>query len=121
MKRKLDQNEEPSSMPGIGEPSKPEQSEAEPSFNELGLDARLVQAIAKQNFAKPTLVQRKTIPLALDGQDVLAKAECGSGKTAAYLLPVLSTILRRKGVCVLFAAWPPPALTLFKPANELLD
>jgi ATP-dependent RNA helicase DDX56/DBP9 len=44
-------------------------------------------------------VQRKAIPLALNGQDVLAKADCGSGKTAAYVLPLLSSILKRKAVC----------------------
>lgn len=56
----------------------------------------MVQAIAKQNFEKPTLVQRTAIPLALDGQDVLAKAKTGSGKTLAYILPVLQSILKRK-------------------------
>src|SRR5438105_11335986 len=82
MKRKLDQNDEPSSPAKVDEGGRaPEQKEAsqpgqshsnaEPSFAELGLDPRLVQAIAKQAFEKPTLVQRKAIPLALQGQDVL--------------------------------------------------
>ncbi|KAK4190751.1 ATP-dependent RNA helicase dbp-9 [Podospora australis] len=70
--------------------------EAELSFAELGLDPRLVQAVAKLGFEKPTLVQRKAIPLALQGQDVLCKAKTGSGKTAAYVLPVISSVLRRK-------------------------
>ena len=110
MKRKLDKNNEPSSpvqsdKETIGAQTEPVQaveenqkSRAEPSFAELGLDPRLVQAIAKQNFEKPTLVQRKAIPLALKGQDVLCKAKTGSGKTAAYVLPVLSGILKRKTV-----------------------
>lgn len=107
MKRKLDKNDEPSS------PAKPEveastaeqekgqqqPQKTEPSFAELGLDPRLVQAVAKQNFEKPTLVQRTAIPLALQGQDVLCKAKTGSGKTAAYVLPLLSKILKRKSVC----------------------
>ncbi|KKA28522.1 hypothetical protein TD95_004602 [Thielaviopsis punctulata] len=66
------------------------------SFSDLGLDPRLLQAIAKEGYKQPTLVQRKAIPLALEGKDVLAKAKTGSGKTAAYLLPVLQAILRRK-------------------------
>ncbi|EPE07347.1 atp-dependent rna helicase dbp9 [Ophiostoma piceae UAMH 11346] len=66
------------------------------SFTELALDPRLVQAIAQQKFEKPTLVQQKAIPLALNGQDLLAKAKTGSGKTAAYVLPVLQAILKRK-------------------------
>lgn len=107
MKRKLDQNGEPSpsSTNGASEESKTKSAQAqqtttEPSFDQLGLDPRLVQAVAKQNFEKPTLVQRKAIPLALDGQDVLCKARTGSGKTAAYVLPALSTILKRKAVCL---------------------
>jgi ATP-dependent RNA helicase DDX56/DBP9 len=110
MKRKLDKNDEPSPAKAKPEakPEKPAQPEkqpaaAEPSFAELGLDPRLVQAIAKQNFEKPTLVQRKAIPLALKGQDVLCKAKTGSGKTAAYVLPVLSSILKRKTVCATHA------------------
>lgn len=110
MKRKLDKNNEPSSpvqsdketIEAQKEPvqavEENQKSRAEPSFAELGLDPRLVQAIAKQNFEKPTLVQRKAIPLALKGQDVLCKAKTGSGKTAAYVLPVLSGILKRKTV-----------------------
>lgn len=104
MKRKLDSKDEPVAATSKPEPKpakaeKPS-TEAEPSFAELGLDPRLVQAVAKQSFEKPTLVQRKAIPLALQGQDVLCKAKTGSGKTAAYVLPVLSAILKRKSVCV---------------------
>jgi ATP-dependent RNA helicase DDX56/DBP9 len=77
---------------------------AETSFAELGLDFRLVQAVAKQNFKRPTLVQLRVIPEAMNGQDILCKAKTGSGKTAAYALPVLSSILKRKGVCVSFVA-----------------
>ncbi|GKT99197.1 unnamed protein product [Fusarium langsethiae] len=101
-KRKRDQAEEsvPAENPASTEvemSTKPAQKqEEETSFVDLGLDPRLLQAIAQQKFAKPTLVQRKAIPLALNGQDVLAKADCGSGKTAAYVLPLLSSILKRK-------------------------
>ncbi|KAF8242432.1 DEAD-domain-containing protein, partial [Wilcoxina mikolae CBS 423.85] len=66
------------------------------SFSSLGLDARLLQGIAKLGFANPTLVQAKAIPLALEGKDILARAKTGSGKTAAYLLPVLQGILKAK-------------------------
>lgn len=69
------------------------------SFADLGLDTRLVQAVAAESFKEPTPVQQKAIPLALDGNDVVAKAPCGSGKTASYVLPVLSSILKGKSVC----------------------
>lgn len=100
MKRKLDQNDVPAVESEAAPVKTPVGPESEPSFTELGLDARLVQAVAEQSYLKPTLVQRKAIPLALDGQDVLCKAKTGSGKTAAYVLPVLSGILKKKSVCV---------------------
>jgi ATP-dependent RNA helicase DDX56/DBP9 len=93
MKRKLDANYVPTPAEDVTG------NLEESSFAGLGLDPRLLQAIAKQNFATPTLVQCKAIPLALDGRDVLARAKTGSGKTAAYLLPILHSILKRKQVC----------------------
>ncbi|KYK56604.1 ATP-dependent RNA helicase dbp9 [Drechmeria coniospora] len=98
MKRKLDQNGVPSPEPKekCGKAAKAADEEAETTFADLGLDPRLVQAVAEQSFLKPTLVQRKAIPLALNGQDVLCKAKTGSGKTAAYVLPILAGILKRK-------------------------
>ncbi len=99
MKRKLDQNDVPSPGPKEEKPTaKPKVADEDLTFADLGLDPRLVQAVAEQSFLKPTLVQRKAIPLALNGQDVLCKAKTGSGKTAAYVLPVLAGILKRKAV-----------------------
>ncbi|KAF4964706.1 hypothetical protein FSARC_7413 [Fusarium sarcochroum] len=101
-KRKRDQTEEsaivdkPAKTEVVKSTKSAQTQEEETSFVDLGLDPRLLQAVAQQKFAKPTLVQRKAIPLALNGQDVLAKADCGSGKTAAYVLPLLSSILKRK-------------------------
>jgi ATP-dependent RNA helicase DDX56/DBP9 len=94
MKRKLDANDVPAPAEEV------DGQKAEFSFASLGLDPRLLQGIAKQNFKTPTLVQKKAIPLALDGRDVLARAKTGSGKTAAYLLPILHSILKRKQVCL---------------------
>ncbi|POS78869.1 ATP-dependent RNA helicase DBP9 [Diaporthe helianthi] len=104
MKRKLDENNEPKSVPQTAPDSKPDKPATSgettagpgPAFSDLALDARLLQAIASQKYQTPTLVQSKVIPLALNGQDVLAKAKTGSGKTAAYLLPVLHSVLKRK-------------------------
>ncbi|KAJ3833102.1 P-loop containing nucleoside triphosphate hydrolase protein [Lentinula raphanica] len=66
------------------------------SFSHL-LDARILQALADMGFARPTLVQSKTIPLALESRDILARARTGSGKTAAYGVPVVQKILSGKG------------------------
>lgn len=62
------------------------------------LDDRILRALADIGFAKPTLVQSKAIPLALEGRDILARARTGSGKTAAYSIPVVQKILISKSV-----------------------
>ncbi|CAH1783408.1 unnamed protein product [Owenia fusiformis] len=66
------------------------------SFHQMGLDDRLLKAIAKLGWLQPTLIQEKAIPLALEGKDVLARARTGSGKTAAFAIPVIQKILQSK-------------------------
>ena len=73
---------------------KNETIEESPSFESFKLDARLLKAILKQ-FEKPTLVQAAAIPLALNGRDIVARAKTGSGKTAAYAIPIIHSILAR--------------------------
>uniref|UniRef100_UPI00398F0376 probable ATP-dependent RNA helicase DDX56 isoform X1 n=1 Tax=Pristiophorus japonicus TaxID=55135 RepID=UPI00398F0376 len=69
-------------------------------FHEMGLEERLLQAIAKLSWAQPTLIQEKAIPLALEGKDLLARARTGSGKTAAYAIPIIEHLLNtKKSVC----------------------
>ena len=65
-------------------------------FSSFGLDPRLLKAVKKLGFEHPTLVQAKAIPLALQGKDILARARTGSGKTAAYVLPLLQKLLLHK-------------------------
>jgi ATP-dependent RNA helicase RhlE len=62
------------------------------NFNELGLSARLVNTLEKLGITEPTEIQRKTIPAAIAGRDILASAETGSGKTAAFLLPIIERL-----------------------------
>jgi len=62
------------------------------NFNELGLNAELVRAVEDLGFTRPTPVQAAAIPPALAGRDVLACAMTGSGKTAAFLLPILQRL-----------------------------
>ncbi|MBI3653884.1 MAG: DEAD/DEAH box helicase [Acidobacteria bacterium] len=64
----------------------------ENNFNKLGLSAPLVQVLAKLGINEPTEIQSKTIPSALAGRDVMASAETGSGKTAAFLLPIIERL-----------------------------
>ncbi|EOD49485.1 Helicase [Neofusicoccum parvum] len=95
VKRKLNEHDVPEDAEVVAASAQPARS-APPSFDGLGLDARLLQGIVRQKFSTPTPVQAKAIPLALEGRDVLARSKTGSGKTAAYVLPVLHSILKRK-------------------------
>ncbi|XP_010876535.1 probable ATP-dependent RNA helicase DDX56 [Esox lucius] len=65
-------------------------------FHEMGLDDRILKALADLGWAHPTLIQEKAIPLALEGKDLLARARTGSGKTAAYAVPLIQRILTSK-------------------------
>ncbi|XP_049593501.1 probable ATP-dependent RNA helicase DDX56 isoform X2 [Syngnathus scovelli] len=65
-------------------------------FHEMGLDDRLLKAVADLGWSQPTLIQEKAIPLALEGKDLLARARTGSGKTAAYAVPIIQRILASK-------------------------
>lgn len=112
MKRKLDQNDRPASTADVSK-----SSTDEATFTDFDLDPRLLQAVAKQNYEKPTLVQRKAIPLALAGKDVLCKAKTGSGKTAAYVLPLLAAILKLKQT----TSKPVTTALVLVPSRELAD
>ncbi|CAD6206498.1 unnamed protein product [Miscanthus lutarioriparius] len=76
------------------EEGKEEEEEVEVSFDEVGLDEQLKRALRKKGIAKTTPIQREAIPLILEGKDVVAKAKTGSGKTFAYLLPLLHELLK---------------------------
>ncbi|MBP6508097.1 MAG: DEAD/DEAH box helicase, partial [Opitutaceae bacterium] len=65
-------------------------------FNKLGLAPYLVRAIGERNYAMPTPVQATAIPAGLRGQDVQARAQTGSGKTAAFALPILQQVQESK-------------------------
>ncbi len=67
------------------------------SFSYL-LSPLILRALADLGFSRPTLVQQKAIPLALENRDVLARARTGSGKTAAYSIPLVQKILNAKAV-----------------------
>lgn len=61
-------------------------------FNEMGLDSALLESIEKMGFEEATPIQSQTIPLALSGVDVIGQAQTGTGKTAAFGLPMLQKI-----------------------------
>ena len=59
-------------------------------FTDLGLDARVLAALEEVGYEKPSPIQEQTIPLLLEGHDVVGLAQTGTGKTAAFALPALS-------------------------------
>jgi ATP-dependent RNA helicase RhlE len=62
------------------------------SFHNLGLSAELLRAVAEEGYRDPMPVQRRAIPPILEGRDVLARAQTGTGKTAGFTLPVLQRL-----------------------------
>ena len=67
------------------------------SFDRLGLMPELLRAVAQQGYTEPTPVQRQAIPLVLEGRDLLAAAQTGTGKTAAFVLPILQRLSQNVG------------------------
>ncbi|MBO1518188.1 ATP-dependent RNA helicase SrmB [Oceanisphaera pacifica] len=63
------------------------------TFEQLELDPTLVRALTEMGYAKPTTIQSQVIPEAMSGRDILASAPTGTGKTAAFLLPISQHLL----------------------------
>lgn len=63
------------------------------SFSELDLDNRLLRAVQAAGFDTPTEIQRKAVPVVMEGRDLMASAQTGTGKTAAFVLPALHRLL----------------------------
>ena len=64
-------------------------------FADLNLDKNILSAVRSEGYESPTPIQAQAIPFALDGRDIMASAQTGSGKTAAFLLPTLQKLTKR--------------------------
>ncbi|MGL5238509.1 MAG: DEAD/DEAH box helicase, partial [Plesiomonas shigelloides] len=62
------------------------------SFDSLGLCDELLRAVAEQGYTQPTPIQRQAIPVVLQGRDLMASAQTGTGKTAGFTLPLLQRL-----------------------------
>lgn len=62
------------------------------SFETLGLSAEIVRAVEEQGYREPTPIQRQAIPVVLEGRDLMASAQTGTGKTAGFTLPLLQLL-----------------------------
>jgi ATP-dependent RNA helicase RhlE len=81
------------------------------NFNELGLEPELVSAVAAHGYTTPTPIQAGAIPPVLAGRDLLAGAQTGTGKTAAFVLPLLQLLASPSGRA--------PRLLVLAPTREL--
>ncbi len=84
------------------------------SFTQLGLSAELMRAVAEQGYDKPTPVQAQAIPVVLEGHDLMAAAQTGTGKTAGFVLPVLQLLGSRPA-----RAKNKPRVLVLTPTREL--
>ncbi len=62
------------------------------TFKDLGLSAPILKAVTAQGYDTPSPIQEKAIPAVLDGRDVMAAAQTGTGKTAGFVLPILQIL-----------------------------
>ncbi len=90
------------------------------AFSELSLAEPLARAIAEMGFASMTPIQAQAIPVVLQGRDVMGAAQTGTGKTAAFSLPLLQRMLKHETASVSPARHPVRALVLL-PTRELAD
>jgi ATP-dependent RNA helicase RhlE len=79
------------------------------SFQEMGLMDAVVHGVQSLGFVEPTPIQERCIPLVLQGRDVIGSAQTGTGKTAAFALPILSKLKDRRG----------PRCLVLEPTREL--
>ncbi len=90
------------------------------AFSEVGLAESLQRAVAAQGYTLMTPIQAKAIPIVLAGRDVMGAAQTGTGKTAAFSLPLLHKMLRHENASMSPARHPVRALVI-APTRELAD
>jgi len=81
------------------------------TFQTMGLPESLMHTLQSMNFQTPTPIQQQTIPLALSGQDILGSAQTGTGKTAAFGIPLIAKLLKE----------PQSSALILTPTRELAD
>jgi len=82
-------------------------------FNELGLSEKVLKAVESSGYDTPTPIQEQAIPYALEGRDVLGIAQTGTGKTAAFTLPMLSRLEKGRARARM------PRTLILEPTREL--
>ncbi|MFP4537717.1 MAG: DEAD/DEAH box helicase [Dichotomicrobium sp.] len=83
------------------------------TFTDLGLSSKVLEAVQEAGYQEPTPIQAKTIPLALEGRDVVGIAQTGTGKTASFVLPMLTKLERGRARARM------PRSLILEPTREL--
>ncbi|XP_031434022.1 LOW QUALITY PROTEIN: probable ATP-dependent RNA helicase DDX4 [Clupea harengus] len=91
------------------------------TFVEASLCESLSKNISKSGYVKPTPVQKYGIPIIMAGRDLMACAQTGSGKTAAFLLPILQTLMRDGVAASQFSEQQEPEAIIVAPTRELIN
>src|SRR5947208_9149332 len=79
-------------------------------FNKFGLSPAMLEGVKAMGYIEPTPIQLRTIPLIMAGKDVIGSAQTGTGKTAAFALPILSKLGHHQ---------PQPRVLILEPTREL--
>src|SRR5436853_4435378 len=79
-------------------------------FSKFGLSQPMIEGVKAMGYVEPTPIQLRAIPLILEGRDVIGSAQTGTGKTAAFALPILAKLVAHK---------PAPPLLVLEPTREL--
>jgi ATP-dependent RNA helicase RhlE len=101
-------------------PSPPDDAAPAMAFAQLQLADKLARAVAEMGYERMTPIQAQAIPVVLTGQDVMGAAQTGTGKTAAFTLPLLQRMLKHENASTSPARHPVRALVLL-PTRELAD
>src|SRR6478736_5563244 len=83
-----------------------------PTFNDLNLSKQLLRALSELGFEQPTPIQEKSFPVIMSGRDAVGIAQTGTGKTLAYLLPILRQLT--------FSDQRQPRVVILVPTRELV-
>merc|ERR1719447_1989986 len=89
------------------------------SFAEAGLFEQTLDNVNKSGYKKPTPIQKYAIPIINEGRDLMACAQTGSGKTAAFLLPIITGILKANTLSSTYSDKQEPAALILSPTREL--
>lgn len=95
-------------------------TEPTPDFSDFGLHPSILQAIVETGYTTPTPIQAQALPVVMDGRDVMGAAQTGTGKTAAFTLPILHRLMPMANTSASPARHPVRALIL-APTRELAD